>query len=411
MAESWDEGKERSLVARQVIVDQPAIDNALRDCQVFSGNDVISCYPTSGVHVPQHDWATFVWNSRRPELTQINLVDIYLFRGDSRREVLSFKNQPNPQNQAGWIRAQVDDRWFGEDGLEWSGGNKSYPFYWVIIRSDKTLDGNEIPQSIFTAVQTTVADSVAASSSSAAAASSSSAASASAASLSSLSALSSSVVTTINGTPTTYWTNPSGNVQPFNNGNDPFPRWAIAVIVVLGFFAIAATCILIFFIIRRIRRRNQAEVESNRNSVNSASPMMANVQQDSPLLGPTILPPMQQRPASLRRNDSHGGPSVHQSDVLHDGASGISGEGGPFSGADAAIMADAFRKMLRKPDFAAIGEGDSPESQAEAGATATGQEVMNRELAEEGRDLRSVASSRGITVESHSHHGEDPHQR
>jgi hypothetical protein len=137
---------------------------------------------------------------------------------------------------------------------------------------------------------------------------------------------------------------------------------------------------------------------------------MANVQQDSPLLGPTVLPSIQQRPASLRRNDSHGGPSAQQSDVLHDGASGISGEGGPFSGADAAIMADAFRKMLRKPDFAAIGEGDSPESQAEGGAP-TGQDVLNRELAEEGRDLRSVASSRGVTVESQSHPGEDPHQR
>ena len=77
---------------------------------------------------------------------------------------------------------------------------------------------------------------------------------------------------------------------------------------------------------------------------------------------------------------------------------------------NAAIMADAFRKMLRKPDFAAIGEGDGPESQAEGGPS-TGQEVLNRELAEEGRDLRSVASSRGVTVESHSHHGEDPHQR
>lgn len=95
-------------------------------------------------------------NSRRPELTQINLVDIYLFRGDSRQEVLSFRNQPNPSNQAGFVRAQVDDRWFGEDGLRWSeeSGNQSYPFYWVIIRSDSTLDGNEIPQPIFTAVRT-----------------------------------------------------------------------------------------------------------------------------------------------------------------------------------------------------------------------------------------------------------------
>jgi hypothetical protein len=178
------------------------------------------------------------------------------------------------------------------------------------------------------------------------------------------------------------------------------------VIVILGFFAIAATGILIFFILRRIRRRNNAELESNRNSMGSASPMMANTQQESPLLGPTVLaasniPP---RPASLRRNDSHGAPS------LHDGASGISGEGGPFSGQDAAIMADAFRKMLRKPDFAAVEEGESPESNPEGGSAAAGG-VLSRELAEEGRDLRSVSSSRGVKVESHSDHGGDPQPR
>lgn len=141
---------------------------------------------------------------------------------------------------------------------------------------------------------------------------------------------------------------------------------------------------------------------------------MANVQQDSPLLSPAALSAAAaagaasgvQRPASLRRNDSHGGRAP--SDVLHDGASGISGEGGPFSGADAAIMADAFRKMLRKPEFAPIGEGDSPDSQATGGNPPPGgQEVLSRELAEEGRDLRSVSSSKGVKVESQSDHGDD----
>jgi hypothetical protein len=69
----------------------------------------------------------------------------------------------------------------------------------------------------------------------------------------------------------------------------------------------------------------------------------------------------------------------------------------PFSGADAAIMADAFRKALRKPDFAGrpIEEGDSPESQEQKE-----HRLLSRELAEEGRDIRSVGSSRDVRVET-----------
>lgn len=102
-----------------------------------------------------------------------------------------------------------------------------------------------------------------------------------------------------------------------------------------------------------------------------------------------------------------GGTRDAHSMVSPDGASTISrtgsaGEGGPFSGADAAIMADAFRKMLRKPDFAGrpVEEGDSPE------APERQSEMINRELAEEGRDIRSVSSSRGVKVETMSDSGD-----
>jgi hypothetical protein len=68
----------------------------------------------------------------------------------------------------------------------------------------------------------------------------------------------------------------------------------------------------------------------------------------------------------------------------------------PFSGADAAIMADAFRKALRKPEFAGpIEEGDSPEGQEQKE-----HRLLSRELAEEGRDIRSVGSSRDVRVET-----------
>jgi hypothetical protein len=69
----------------------------------------------------------------------------------------------------------------------------------------------------------------------------------------------------------------------------------------------------------------------------------------------------------------------------------------PFSGADAAIMADAFRKALRKPDFVGrtIEEGDSPEAEEQKE-----HRLLSRELAEEGRDIRSVGSSRDVRVET-----------
>lgn len=69
-------------------------------------------------------------------------------------------------------------------------------------------------------------------------------------------------------------------------------------------------------------------------------------------------------------------------------------ESGLFSGADAAIMADAFRMALRKPEFM----GGSPEENSEEKERQE-TELLNKELAEEGRDIRSVSSSRGVKVE------------
>ena len=137
----------------------------------------------------------------------------------------------------------------------------------------------------------------------------------------------------------------------------------------------------------------------------SASPMMANAANTSPLLGATALLPPPTRPGSgggggggtLSRHDSQQqlAPSMTHDAESTTSRPGSAGDSGPFSGADAAIMADAFRKMLRKPDFAAaapVEEGESPEGQDE--------QIINRELAEEGRDIRSVSSSRGVKVET-----------
>lgn len=319
-------------------------------------------------------------------------------------------DQVNPSEMAGVRRAQVDDAWFGTQGLQFNGTNITYPFYWIITRADVVLDGNAMPQATFTAVQTAVLDSVAAAQSSAASASSASASSASAAAASSASAASasSSLASASSASASASRSSASASPTPGGAGSvqhaaagAPFPRWAIAVIVVLGFAAIAATCILAFLVLRRLRRARDAG--SARNSIGSASPMMPREQPDMAQrydAGSPLLPPP--APGGV-------GAGVVGGSTTHDAASTISDSGGPFSGADAAIMADAFRKMLRKPDFAegAVAEGDSPgadgaeeEDVAAAAAASTSNIVLSRELAEEGRDIRSVSSSRGVKVET-----------
>jgi len=393
-----------SKMARQIVTDSAAVATAKNDCEFNSGNDVVSCFPTADTVIPQHQWATFVWNSNLPDFTQTESVNIFLFHGDSQQQILSFQNVTNPREQAGSVTAQVNDSWWGDRGSNWNGQNISYPFFWIMSRSDQSLDdGTQKPQTTFSAVQTTFADSVLASMASA---STASVASAAAASVAAASTTGSSLSLRSTGSsPTSSISNPTGGVQS-GTSSSGFPHWAIAVIVVLGFLAIATTCVLAFFIIRRMRRRNA--IESNRNSMGSSSPMMANAGNSpaSPLLAGAAIPGRHASTAT-----SHGG--VAPSVVSPDGASTISragsaGDPGPFSGADAAIMADAFRKALRKPDFAGrpVEEGESPEHD---NPEANEDELLNRELADEGRDIRSVGSSRGVKVETLSDSGDTVH--
>ena len=124
-------------------------------------------------------------------------------------------------------------------------------------------------------------------------------------------------------------------------------------------------------------------------------------------IGPSPGSPLLAGAVINRKPSSVAGVGAPQSTQDHDGASTISRSGSaanneaPFSGADAAIMADAFRKMLRKPDFAdqPVEEGESPEEPSNV-------DMIGRELAEEGRDIRSVSSERGVRVETLSDGGD-----
>jgi hypothetical protein len=101
------------------------------------------------------------------------------------------------------------------------------------------------------------------------------------------------------------------------------------------------------------------------------------------------------RPVSIRR----GGSLVNAN--VNDGASTRSGETGPISGQDAAIMASAFRAMLRKPDFA-----NRPEEEDESPEERNARD-MKEQLAEEGRDIQSVRSERGVRVHNTAEDGSE----
>ncbi|KAH9924269.1 uncharacterized protein BXZ73DRAFT_50604 [Epithele typhae] len=384
------------------IVDQAAIAAAQQQC-FDSPNSVFTCYPIDTTVVAQHEWASIVWNSRLPQFAQTNLVNLFVVQADTGVIVWNATNVTNPANISGLKHAQVDDAWFGDQGLHFSGKNRSFPFYWLITRNDREITNTDVPQATFTAVQTTILDSVSSSIASVASASSASAASAATASPTPTSGSPSS--TSLSDGP--QGASPTGQVQN-PNGSSSFPKWAIAVITVLGFFALVASVVLVFYIMRRLRQRRQDI--SQRNSMGSSTPMMANVDTGGPT-SPTA--PLSggfgaaagagagayaaNRTSSPTTAEAHG----------QDGASMISrtSDQGLFSGADAAIMANAFRQALRKPDFAdrPVIEGESPDDQhAQSRA-----ELINQELAEEGRDIRSVSSSRGVKVETLSDDGND----
>lgn len=91
-------------------------------------------------------------NTRRPQLTQTNLVNIYLVDAVSTAILHEWINQTNPTGRAGVVRWPVNDTWFGSKGLSWDGQPTSFLYYWMITRSDDPISSG-IPQPIFTALR------------------------------------------------------------------------------------------------------------------------------------------------------------------------------------------------------------------------------------------------------------------
>ncbi|KAJ7620995.1 hypothetical protein FB45DRAFT_132484 [Roridomyces roridus] len=420
---SWPEptavpSKTPLLEPRQTIADQSAVEAAEQRCQTASGNEVISCFPTADVVIPQHQWASLVWNSNDPNFSQDNRVDIYLFHGDSLEEIVKFPNQINPEGQAGLFRYQVNDTWWGDRGANWAGTNISYPFYWLVQRAGESLtDGFQQPQTIFSAVQTTFADSIISSmQSSSASASVASAASVSSAAGAKLQttvttpapSIPISITTTIHGTPTVI---PNPQLQSAA-GSSPFPHWAIALIVV-GIVLIAAACGSMLFAIYCLRdreRRRRRDEDMGRMQQVPSSPVMVEAEDALPASGAAGAG------GGLARDTS--GASHAQRTVSPDSSLSRSADHAhPFSGADAAIMAAAFRTGLRRPLSAEIEEGEAlTRTQSPDPTHAHERESLLMSMGSEvGADIRSVESLRRVREQSsEGEHGFEipsPHQR
>ncbi|KAJ7505820.1 hypothetical protein B0H11DRAFT_359931 [Mycena galericulata] len=402
------------LVRRQIVADQDAVAAAKTQCEQQSGNEVISCFPTADVVIPQHQWATFVWNSNDPDFVQSERVDVYLFHGDSLEEILFMPDQINPIGRAGSVTAQVNDSWWGDRGANWAGSNISYPFYWLIQRNGESLtDGTQQPQTTFSAVQTTFADSILSSMSS------SSASASAAAALRTRTSSSAS-------TTSTSTARPDGQIQS-SGGSAPFPHWAI-IVIVLGIVAVLALCgcmlFAIYYIRERDARQDQDRDRHHHIPVRESSPGldMAEAAGGATIAGGAL---------ALGRDTSgtsqgHGRPSTQgpqrttspaQRTISPDSTISRT-EPVPFSGADAAVMAAAFRTGLRSPGRRLSSSSEVDEDEGEGtvdggGASRTRspdgererERLLRRDLGDEGTDIRSVESARTPLVESSEGHG------
>ncbi|CAO1628835.1 unnamed protein product [Parajaminaea phylloscopi] len=421
--------------------------------ECYTGNENLSCYPTSNTTVVQGSWGRFVWNRNFPDFTNDGgYVDIYLFHQDSDTLLSTWSSISNEQ---GRISFQPQDSWWqgraAADDLA-AGQNLSWPFYFAITSSGKGLAAGTSRLATWHAIQTAVPVQVALSRSSASASSASaissasllaatasgsvlSAASASLASLSRQSAsaslassISSALVSSLRsdgltGTETARGTATStlangltitayataqangGSLNDAGGGGSAIPRWAIALIVVLGFLALVALLVLAYFLMRWARRRGYV-APGGRAGKNSEAGLVAAGSYGS-------RSPMMREAASEAAFSEVDETGVLAASASAANASGAGKEPSPFSTDEASRMAAAFRAALRKPGFGQSGvaaardttgtdaasgsstsAGLTPSSGENTSGAEPGQALLRDELASEGRDLRRVEDRR-----------------
>lgn len=295
------------------------------------------------------------------------------------------------------------DDWFPTETSWNEGTNLTIPYFFVITTAGSQLTGAEQHQATFTVVQTAAPSTLIAASLSSA---SGLAASSLASVLLSMSVAESSLRSVALASASAFGATGSngvggsgnggtgtGGLQNGNGGSD-FPKWAIALIVVLGVMALLAFLIALYlFFVAARRKREIRSWSEGAASYGSRSPILRGQTgpegaalmtgvgaglaaggagrkgEERPLSGGStrnLHSPFSSRPGSpLSAADLGTGAGLGvlaaasaskrdsgRTDDLHDG---------PISSADASRMAEAFRKALRKPEFPSSGE-PTPES-------------------------------------------------
>lgn len=368
------------------------------------GNTRLSCFPLDNTTLVQGIYSRFIWNANYPTFIQANAVDAYLFYADSLQVARNWTGLPNEQGMCAIL--PDDDWWQGRREAQelQVGRNRTWEYFFVVVPSGERLDGGQVAQNTFRAVQTSPPRSVLAS-------------------LSAASALSTAMSNSRSATTSQDPQSTAGSLQNSSTSSgDGFPKWAIAVITILGVLLVLTLLGIAIALLRRRTRRHDQRLGSvpsegtdssmrhdaigvssagsrrthrrpsqdekepsssghGRDDLKNASPippplvpvLLSRASQDqSPpdrTRSPTVPPPGHQRPASRtslyppiitptpgpstrdqtrQRSASYTATTSSHSDQ----GSVVSPTSGRLSGVEAAAVADAFRQAMRKPDFA-----------------------------------------------------------
>ncbi|KAF8333534.1 uncharacterized protein EI90DRAFT_2970988 [Cantharellus anzutake] len=334
-------------------------------------NSQLSCLPTQNQQVIQNQWFTFEWSTGNPLFNQVTDVDIYLLSANS-DQTLAHWTLPKQQ---GTLQVLANDTFWGTQGLSiQSGQNQSYPFNFVILPTTATLHFGERTEPTFTGIQTALPNSALLSLSSVSSVQSTRSVQSSQSVASTSSIFFQSSVST-------------QSVHASNTGSE-FPHWATALLAVFGSLAVLALLAFSYMLLRKMRRKQDL---AKRNSTGSRSPMIAAPTSPMSVGQPEAGGGVGPAPGGSLVGAAFGAGAVQRDSSVRgpatDGGSMVSSEPGLISTADAQILGDAFRQAMRS--IGPLEEGDNGQ-------------LLNRELAEEGRDIRSVSSARDVRVEGSS---------
>lgn len=203
------------------------------------GNTLLSCFPLENTTLIQGIYSRFIWNANYPTFIAANAVDAYLFYADSLQVARNWTGLPNEQGMCAIL--PDDDWWQGRKEAQelQVGRNRTWDYYFVVVPSGERLDGGQTPQNTFRALQTAPPRSVLAS-------------------LSAASALSTALSSSRSSSTSQQPQSTVGSLQNSSSSGDGFPKWAIAVITILGvLLALTLLGIAIALLRRRTRRHDQ----------------------------------------------------------------------------------------------------------------------------------------------------------